>query len=126
MECSALRDIQLPVALTDIDGDAFRKCSSLTSIKIPVGVTSIGGSAFEECMMLSKVELSASLKKIGGSAFSKCASLKEVILNSPAPPSISKSTFKGSFPAFVIPRGSLQVFIAHKDWKNITGYREKE
>ena len=76
--------------------------------------------------MLSQVELSTALKKIGGSAFAKCPSLKEVIINSPAPPSISKSTFKGSMPAYIIPRGSLPVYIAHKDWKNITGYKEKQ
>ena len=90
-----------------------------------MAVTSIGSDAFMECTMLSKVELPTALKKIGGSAFAKCPSLKEVILNSPAPPSISKSTFKGSMPAYIIPRGSLAAYIAHKDWKSITGYREK-
>ena len=75
--------------------------------------------------MLTTVELSSALKKIGGSAFSKCASLKEVIINSPAPPTISKSTFKGTAPTFFIPRGSLSVYIANKDWKNISGYKEK-
>jgi hypothetical protein len=75
--------------------------------------------------MLSTVELSSALKKIGGSAFSKCSSLKEVIINSPAPPSISNSTFKGTAPTFIIPRGSLSVYIANKDWKNISGYKEK-
>jgi hypothetical protein len=75
--------------------------------------------------MLTNVELSSALKKIGGSAFAKCASLKEVVLNTPTPPSISKSTFKGTAPTFVIPRGSLSVYIAHKDWKTISGYKEK-
>ena len=113
------------MALTQIGDDAFEKCSSLQSIKLPVAVTSIGSDAFMECTMLTKVELSTALKKIGGSAFAKCPSLKEVILNSPAPPSISKSTFKGCMPAYIIPRGSLSVYIANKDWKHITGYREK-
>ena len=75
--------------------------------------------------MLTNVELSSALKKIGGSAFAKCASLKEVILNTPNPPSISNSTFKGTAPSFIIPRGSLSVYIANKDWKNISGYKDK-
>ena len=64
-------------------------------------------------------------RSIGGSAFAKCASLKEVVLNTPAPPAISKSTFKGTAPTYVIPRGSLSVYLMHKDWKAITGYKEK-
>ena len=119
------REIDLPVSLTTIGDDAFEKCSSLKSIKLPVGVTSIGSDAFLECTMLTSVDLSTALKKIGGSAFAKCVSLKEVILHTPAPPSISKSTFKGCMPVYIIPRGSLPIYIAHKDWKSITGYQEK-
>ena len=75
--------------------------------------------------MLSTVELSSALKKIGGSAFAKCSSLKEVILNTPTPPTISNSTFKGTAPTFVIPRGSMNIYLANKDWKKISGYKEK-
>ena len=75
--------------------------------------------------MLSIVELPAALKRIGGSAFSKCPSLKTVVLNTSAPPSISKSTFKGSAPIFLIPRGSAAVYMSHKDWKNVSSFKER-
>jgi hypothetical protein len=124
-DCSSLTEITLPPALTSISEDAFAKCSSLTSVNIPVAVKEIGGSAFEECVMLSTIELPSSLKRIGGSAFAKCSSLRTVILNSPAPPTISKSTFKGTAPTFLVPRGSVSVYMSHKDWKNVSGFKEK-
>ena len=124
-ECSSLTDIIWSPALTSIGESAFAKCASLTSLILPPAVKEISSSAFEECLMLTTVEIPSGLKRIGGSAFAKCASLKTVLLNSPAPPSISKSTFKGIAPTFLVPRGSTSVYMAHKDWKNISGFKEK-
>jgi hypothetical protein len=69
--------------------------------------------------MLSRVELSAALKKIGGSAFQKCPMLHEIVLNSPTPPSISKSTFKDVAATFLIPIGSKPLYNNDKDWQKL-------
>ena len=90
-----------------------------------MAVTTIGSSAFAGCIMLTTAELSTALKKIGGSAFAKCASLREVILNTPAPPTITNSTFKGTSPTYLIPKGSLPIYVANKNWQKITGFKEK-
>ena len=96
-------------------------------MKIPAAGTSIGTDAFQECTMLANVELSVALKKIGGSAFAKCPSLREVIVNSPAPPSISKSTFKDvAGCTFIIPKGCKQLYSANKDWQKISVIKEKQ
>jgi hypothetical protein len=123
----ALKSITLPVALKFIGDDAFEKCSSLTSIEIPVGVTSIGSDAFYECVMLQSAELPAALKKIGGSAFAKCPSLREVRLNCPAPPSISKSTFKDVVSCiFLVPRRSAKIYLEDKVWSKISSIKEMD
>ena len=69
--------------------------------------------------MLTRAELSIALKKIGGSAFQNCPLLREVVLNSPNPPSISKSTFKGVAASFLIPTGSQPLYSNDKDWKKL-------
>ena len=126
-ECTALRSIEFPVALTSIGDDAFEKCSSLESIKIPIAVTSIGSDAFYECTMLNKVELPVALKKIGGEAFAKCPSLRDVILNCPTPPAISKSTFKDVVGcSFWLPKNSKTLYMANKDWVKVYVLKEKE
>jgi hypothetical protein len=117
----------LPAALTTIGDDAFEKCSMLQSVKLPVAVTSIGSDAFYECTMLAKVELSVALKKIGGSAFAKCPSLRDVIVNSPAPPAISRSTFKDVVSCtFWLPKSCKPLYMANKDWVKVYVLKEKE
>ena len=122
-----LSSISLPAALLTINDDAFEKCSSLKSIKLPVGVTSVGSDAFLECGSLSHVELSVALKKLGGEAFAKCPSLREVVLNSPAPPSITRTTFKDVVSCtFWIPKGCQPLYAANKDWAKVYVIKEKE
>ncbi len=97
---------------------------------MPAAVTEIGDDAFSECSSLESVELPVSLKKIGGGAFEKCVSLRNVTLNSPNPPSISKSTFKdvvlGSC-KFTIPRGCKPLYQneKQKQWVKIPQLVEK-
>ena len=84
-----------------------------------MAVTTIGSDAFMDCATLNKVELPVALKKIGGEAFAKCPMLREVVLNCPAPPAISKSTFKGVAASFIIPVGSKALYSANKDWQKL-------
>ena len=113
------------MALTEIGNDAFEKCAMLKHVVIPVGVTSIGSDAFFDCSSLQSVELPVALKKIGGSAFAKCPSLRDVKLNTPTPPSISKSTFKDAMCTFWVPKGSVSLYTADKTWAKFTNIKEK-
>ena len=124
--CAALHYISLPVALTEIGSDAYEKCAQLKHVSIPVGVTSIGSDAFYDCTSLHSVELPIALKKIGGAAFAKCPSLRDVKLNSPTPPSISKSTFKDATGCtFWVPKGSVTLYTADKTWAKLPNIKEK-
>ena len=44
--------------------------------------------------------------------------------NSPAAPSISKSTFKDSPCIIHVPKGCGIIYRSHKDWKKVTNLRE--
>ena len=114
-----LTKVILPTNLINISKNCFADCKSLAVLVIPETVTTIGSDAFNGCSTLTKAELSVAMKKIGGSAFQNCPMLREVILNSPNPPSISKSTFKGVAATFHIPTGSQPLFNANKDWQKL-------
>lgn len=74
-ESCGLKQITLPVGLTDIGESAFAWCSNLTSIRLPEGLTDIGQYAFYDCYQLTGVALPESLTSIGRYAFSLCDSV---------------------------------------------------
>ena len=78
--CSALEQIMLPDAVTNIGHKAFYGCSSLMTINIPSGVSNIGSSAFEGCKKLDNIEIPESCRSIGRQAFYGCSSLTEMLL----------------------------------------------
>ncbi len=58
MNCSRLRNISLPVQLSQIETIAFANCSSIISVKIP-DQCRVGDQAFVSCDNLKSIELSA-------------------------------------------------------------------
>jgi hypothetical protein len=59
VDCSSLKDIELPESLEIIEGAAFSGCSSLESIHIPKNVNEINygiqANSFEECTSLKSI-----------------------------------------------------------------------
>ena len=78
--CSNLRSIGLPEAISSIGEQAFSYCSSLISISIPSSVTSIDYQTFLGCSSLTTIILPDSLEFIGNYAFDSCSSLGSIIL----------------------------------------------
>ena len=78
--CSALSEITLPAACTQLPDFTFRDCRSLKRIVIPEGVAEIGESAFSGCKSLEEAVLPSTLRKIGCRAFSECQSLASIAL----------------------------------------------
>ena len=83
--CSALKNIELPVINGTIGNSAFMNCSSLTSLTFQEGLTSIGSRAFMGCRDLESVSFPASLKTLTAytsstkdGPFSGCTSLEVV------------------------------------------------
>ena len=69
---------QIPVGVTEIDEDAFRKCDRLTSVYIPNSVTEICERAFCGCESLNEINIPSNVTKIGDGAFERCVSLTSV------------------------------------------------
>ena len=78
--CSALKDISLPVTVNRIGEGAFYECRTLPSIAIPDGVQVIEERAFYNCRKIDFIELPTSLDLIASSTFYKCSSLTNVII----------------------------------------------
>lgn len=94
--CTLLTEVQLPAALTKIDGATFRFCSSLAKINIPESVTYIGQRSFEGCSSLPEVlTIPKYVKYIGEYAFNGCTSLKFIYIE---PDSVEIASAKIVFP----------------------------
>ncbi|MCI8608369.1 MAG: leucine-rich repeat protein [Firmicutes bacterium] len=69
--CKALKTVELPVSVVNIEGHAFYGCESLTQITIPASVQNIEYGAFAYTTALKKITLPKSLDRIQGAAFLK-------------------------------------------------------
>ncbi len=78
--CSALVDIAFPEELTAIPNNCFRNCSALDNILLPSKVTSIGSGAFSGCSALQRVVLANGIKTLPNDCFSGCGALSQVEL----------------------------------------------
>ncbi|MEF2593536.1 MAG: leucine-rich repeat protein [Eggerthellaceae bacterium] len=78
MDCTALREVNMPEHLSYLGMSAFSGCFSLKSIVVPEGITSIPQVAFTECYLLEEVALPNTLKSISDGAFASCLSLKSI------------------------------------------------
>ena len=63
-----------------ICAEAFKDCSGLREIILPVDVTEIGISAFEGCTALTRVTLPEKVEEVGYRAFFGCSNLAQMVL----------------------------------------------
>lgn len=73
--CKSLKNISLPIGVTDIPSSMFRGCSSLTSFVVPDNCEEIFGNAFEGCTNLKSIIIPAKTKLVYSGIFSGCNSL---------------------------------------------------
>ena len=78
--CSALKTINIPESVFNIEARAFNGCSSLSSLKLPDGLTQIGDAAFGGCSSLTAIDIPENVTSIGYGAFNGCSSIKTVKL----------------------------------------------
>ncbi|MBR6825853.1 MAG: leucine-rich repeat protein [Oscillospiraceae bacterium] len=84
VDCTALREVQLPESLHTIMGLAFRNCTALTHVVIPEGVEELENAAFAGCTALREVTLPSTLKTMGNT-FDDSKNLKTVRFMGDAP-----------------------------------------
>lgn len=76
----ALKRVDLPQSVTEIEDLAFGLCVSLPQITLPSNVKKIGLGAFQHCKKLEHITLPLALEEIGKQAFSNCESLKDLYI----------------------------------------------
>lgn len=77
-EMWALKEINIPEGVEEIDEYAFFVCSFLKDITIPGTVKKIGNYAFARCDALEKVQICEGVLEIGERAFRDCGILREI------------------------------------------------
>lgn len=115
-ECSSLKAITIPDAITYLGSDTFRDCycletvnlsrklgtiasrafsgcKSLTSISMPTSLQYINEYAFQNCSALPRIDLPSSIVSIGNYAFSGCTALNGVYTYTVEPTEINQQTF---------------------------------
>ena len=80
--CTALEEVRMPDALTELPDILFRNCVTLTSVNLPASLKTIGKSTFAGCVGLTEITLFASLESIGADAFAGCTGLTTVNVES--------------------------------------------
>lgn len=80
--CSMIREVTVPMDITEIPDTAFFGCASLSGIELPDTVKRIGCAAFSECSALEALKLPDGLSVIDEYAFEKCCSLRSAELPS--------------------------------------------
>lgn len=97
--CNTLRQLSLPVNLTEIGEGAFSECYNLSgTLVLPTLLTTIGAEAFYNCKYLSgTLKLPTSLVQLGERAFMKCRALEGLDLSASRLSVIGAEAFKESF-----------------------------
>ena len=80
--CTALKKVVLPPALSSLPNQCFSGCTALVDIAFPEGLTAISGFCFQNCSALETVVLPSTVTSIGNGAFSGCSALQRAVLSS--------------------------------------------
>ena len=80
--CYNLKEVQFDDGLRVIGDRAFGDCTALRTVNLPSAVTKLGNGSFYGCVNLKEVRLNEGLKVIGDDAFASCRSLQSVTIPS--------------------------------------------
>jgi hypothetical protein len=76
-ECKALKSIEIPETVTEIDVQAFG-CTALEHVTLPQGMTELSRYIFSECNSLKTLTIPKSVKKINDGALYDCPKLNDI------------------------------------------------
>ena len=82
LNCSSLKDIEIPETVKTIGGKAFAQ-TNIESFSIPSKVTKIDYGCFDSCHNLKKIYIHSGVTSIYDNAFSDCPNLSDVYYNGP-------------------------------------------
>lgn len=78
--CTSLQSMDIPDAVTELEGSVFGNCSALERVKLPANLVTIGDSCFYNCLKLSDIEIPETVQTISNYAFFNCPSLTRIHL----------------------------------------------
>ncbi len=76
--CEALKTINIPGSVININDAAFRSCFSLESISLPENLSFLGNSVFHRCEKLQEIKLPQAITTVSEQLFWGCTALKSV------------------------------------------------
>lgn len=71
-ESTAIKELEIPQNVRNIEEDAFRLCKNLETVTIKGDIETICKTAFADCQNLKKITFKKTVKKIDTGAFSNC------------------------------------------------------
>lgn len=80
--CQVLKQITIPLSVTEIGDYSFDKCINLEEVIIPSSVTRIGKYAFNECKSLKQLSIPSSVSSFEFNVISQCHSIENLIIPS--------------------------------------------
>ena len=79
LNCTSLREVNIPGGISGVLYDAFRNCKSLTEMTFPTGLEFIGSAAFGGCENLEEVHFPNTLKTVMNS-FEYCKKIRKITI----------------------------------------------
>ena len=79
--CAALKRVEFPGSLREIDDSAFFDCQQLDDVKLPNGIVRIGDWAFGGCHEIKSITLPKSVSELSETAFSYCLGLESLTVD---------------------------------------------
>lgn len=76
--CGALKTINIPDSVRNINDAAFRSCFALESITLPENLSHLGNSVFHRCEKLQEIKLPKAITTVSEQLFWGCTALKSV------------------------------------------------
>lgn len=124
--CSNLSAIKLPKYLINTGWYAFMDCSSLKDIELPSSVEVIANS-FRGCSSLTSITLGRRVKSVDTQSFYLCGNLMEVHCKGSIPPSCKQDSFKGLYETctLYVPEGCKRDYTFADGWLNFDNIREE-
>lgn len=134
LNCTSLKEVNLPDGLQWLPGYMFKNCTSLESVEMPASVAWLMGGNFQGCESLksvtirgresdSSVALPDGITSIGADMFNGCKSLKSINVPSTVTWILDRA-FKGceSLSFITIPAGVTR--ISYQAFKDCTGLHD--
>ena len=118
---TGLTSIEIPNCVTRIGDYAFYDCTGVIDITIPNGVKAIGNDAFKACSNIETLYISSTIESIGEHAFTACNNIFEVRIGAKKAVAASQNIFSNDVynnAYLYVPIGRKDFYAKTSPWSN--------